>query len=134
MSDSTHCQDQILLEGMSFYGYHGVNPEERTQGQRFVVDMRVELDLSKPGRSDRLDDTVNYTDLYNTVKAVVEGEAYNLLEAVAEAIARQVMVSFPVLAVWARVTKPSPPIKNAVLQGVSVEVYRERKTRHESHE
>ena len=127
MSDPTHPHDRITLDGMSFYAYHGVNPEERTQGQWFVVDMRVELNLSKPGRSDRLDDTVNYTDLYQTVKAVVEGEAYNLLEAVAEAIARQVLVSFPVSAVWARVTKPSPPIRDAVLKGVSVEVYRERK-------
>ena len=127
MSDPTHPHDRITLDGMSFYAYHGVNPEERTQGQWFVVDMRVELNLSKPGRSDRLDDTVNYTDLYHTVKAVVEGQTYHLLEAVAEAIARQVLVSFPVSAVWARVTKPSPPIRNAVLKGVSVEVYRERK-------
>ena len=73
MSDSTRHRDQILLEGMSFYAYHGVNPEERTQGQWFVVDMKVEVELSKPGRSDRLEDTVNYTDLYHTVKAVVEG-------------------------------------------------------------
>jgi dihydroneopterin aldolase len=128
MSDSTHYQDQITLDSMSFYAYHGVNPEERTQGQWFVVDIRVDLDLSKPGRSDRLDDTVNYTDLYHTVKTVVEGQTYNLLEAVAEAIARQVLDSFPVLAVWARVIKPSPPIKDAVLQGVSAEVYRERRS------
>ena len=132
MSDSTHHHDQITLDGMSFYAYHGVNPEERTQGQWFVVDMRVELDLSKPGRSDRLDDTVNYTDLYHTVKTVVEGQTYNLLEAVAEAIAQQVLDSFPVSAVWARVTKPSPPIKNAVLKGVSAEVYRERKSQHDA--
>ena len=130
MSDSTHHQDQITLDSMSFYAYHGVNSEERTQGQRFVVDIKVELDMSKPGRSDRLDDTVNYTDLYHTVKTVVEGQTYNLLEAVVEAIARQVLDSFPVLAVWARVTKPSPPIKDAVLQGVSAEVYRERMSQH----
>ena len=132
MSDSTHQQDQITLDSMSFYAYHGVNSEERTQGQRFVVDIKVELDMSKPGRSDRLDDTVNYTDLYHTVKTVVEGQTYNLLEAVVEAIARQVLDSFPVLAVWARVTKPSPPIKDAVLQGVSAEVYRERRSQHDA--
>ena len=134
MNDSSRHQDRILLEGTSFYGYHGVNPEERIQGQWFVVDMRVELDLSKPGHSDLLDDTVSYTDLYHTVKAVVEGEAYNLLEAVAEAITRQVLVSFPVLAVWVRVTKPSPPIKDAVLKGAAVEVYRERTTEYEKRE
>ena len=56
------------------------------------------------------------------------------MEAVAEAIARQVLVSYPVPAVWVRVAKPSPPIKDAVLQGVAVEVYRERKAGHESDE
>ncbi|MBI4312116.1 MAG: dihydroneopterin aldolase, partial [Chloroflexi bacterium] len=44
--------DSILLEGMAFYGYHGVNPEERALGQRFVVDLQVYLDLSRAGASD----------------------------------------------------------------------------------
>jgi dihydroneopterin aldolase len=116
------------MEGMSFYAYHGVNPEERELGQRFVVDLTVEADLSVPGRSDELSDTVDYSEVYRAVKAVVEGEPYNLLEAVAEAVARRVLTSFPVTAVRARVTKPSPPIRNAVLDGVSVEVYRVRQS------
>jgi dihydroneopterin aldolase len=116
----------ITLEGMTFYAYHGVNQEERELGQRFVVDLTVETDMSVPGRSDELSDTVDYSEVYKTVKAVVEGETYNLLEAVAEAVARHVLASFPVAAVRARVTKPSPPIKGAVLDGVSVEVYRVR--------
>lgn len=125
-SDNGQPHDSITLEGMTFYAYHGVNPEERALGQRFVVDLTVEANLSAPSRSDKLSDTVNYSELYRTVKAVVEGETYNLLETVAEAIARRVLASFPIVAVRARVTKPSPPIRDAVLDGVSVEVYRVR--------
>ena len=129
-SDKRPPRDSITLEGMTFHAYHGVNPEERELGQMFVVDLTVEADLSGAGRSDKLSDTVNYSEIYRTVKAVVEGETYNLLEAVAEAVAQRVLASLratgPVMAVRVRVTKPSPPIKGAVLDGVSVEVYRER--------
>ncbi|MFH1140648.1 MAG: dihydroneopterin aldolase [Chloroflexota bacterium] len=127
MSDSKPSRDHILLEGMTFYAYHGANPEEKELGQRFVVNLQVELDLSAPGRSDVLADTVSYTGLYQAVKAVVEGERFNLLEAVAEAIAQRVLASFPpVSAVLARVAKVSPPIKGAILGKVAVEVYRHR--------
>lgn len=125
-SDNGPPLDSIKLEGMTFYAYHGVNQEERELGQRFVVDLTVETDLSAPGRSDSLSDTINYSDVYRTVKAVVEGQTYNLLEAVAEAVAQRILASFPAVAVRARVTKPSPPIRGAVLAAVSVEVYRER--------
>ncbi len=125
-SDNGPPLDSIKLEGMTFYAYHGVNSEERELGQMFVVDLTVETDLSAPGRSDKLSDTINYSEVYRTVKAIVEGQTYNLLEAVAEAVAQRILVSFPISAVRARVKKPSPPIKNAVLQWVAVEVYRER--------
>ena len=126
MNEMRTPQDRIHLEGMIFYAYHGVNPEEQELGQRFVVDLQVELDLAAAGCSDALAETVSYTHLYRTVRAVVEGERYKLLEAVAEAIAQRVLASFPVSAVRTRVKKPSPPIRDAVLEGVTVEVYRKR--------
>ena len=90
------------------------------------MDLWVELDLKTAGQSDVLADTVSYSELFRTVQAVVEGETYNLLEAVAEAIVQRVLASFPVFAVWARVKKPSPPIRDAVLKGAAVEVFRTR--------
>ena len=126
MSNDPKSQDHILLEGMTFYAYHGANPEERELGQRFVVDLKVQLDLAAAGRSDALADTISYTELYRAVKTVIEGKRYHLLEAVAEAIAQRVLASFPVSAVRTRVKKPSPPIKDAMLEGVAVEIYRER--------
>ncbi len=118
--------DSILLEGMAFYGYHGVNPEERALGQRFIVDLQVYLDMAKAGASDDLRDTVNYSDLYKTAKSVLEGPPYNLLEAVASVLAQRVLVAFPVTAVRVRVRKPSPPIHDAVVGSASVEIYRAR--------
>ena len=112
---------------MAFYAYHGANPEEKQQGQRFVVDLQAELDLTIPGRSDNLADAVSYTGLYHAVKAIVEEERFNLLEAVAEAIAQRVLASFPLVsAVLARVAKVSPPIQGSILEKVGVEVYRHR--------
>ena len=126
MSDAGASPDRIPLEGLTFYGYHGVHPEERKLGQRFTVDIRAYLDLTAPGRSDNLEDTVSYSELYRIAKAVVEGEPHNLLESVAETIARRILDSFSVEAVKVRVGKPSPPISGAALKGVSVEIYRER--------
>ena len=118
--------DRILLQGMRFFGFHGNNPEERQSGQPFVVDLEVETDLSAAGISDSLDDTINYAALYRTVKAVMEGPPRNLLEAVAQYIADDVLDGFKVDAVTVRVRKTQPPIQNARLESAGVEIRRSR--------
>ena len=118
--------DRIVLEGMQFYGFHGVNPEEQALGQSYLVDLAVELDLSQAGQSDRLDDTVSYTHLYRVVQSVMEGESRNLLETAAEAIADQVLAQFPVDAVSVSVKKPRPPVRGSVIEHAMVEIYRRR--------
>mgnify|MGYP003322315802 FL=1 len=126
MLDCPAPRDRIILDGMRFYGYHGVNPEEKAQGQPYIVDLSVDLDLRGPGSSDQLEDTVNYTRLYRAIRAIVEGESRNLLEAVAQAIADRILDEFSVEAVGVRVKKPSPPIKGSVIENASVEIYRRR--------
>ena len=116
--------DRIVLEGMQFYGYHGGSAEERSLGQLFQVDMEAELDLSVAGNSDRREDTVSYTHLYRVVRDVMEEEAKNLLESLAEDIASRALEAFPIRAVRVQVKKTRPPIKGAVLSGAAVEVYR----------
>ena len=118
--------DRIVLEGMQFYGFHGVNPEEQALGQSYLVDLAVELDLSQAGQSDRLDDTVSYTRLYRVVQSVMEGESRNLLETAAQAIAAQVLAQFPVDAVSVSVKKPRPPVRGSVIEHAMVEIYRRR--------
>ena len=109
---------------MQFYGFHGVNSEERTLGQPYEVDMEVELDLQPAGRSDDLEDTVSYTQLYRLAQAVMEGPPKFLLEAAAETIAQQILAQLPVNAVRVRVRKPRPPIRGSSIDHAAVEIYR----------
>ena len=118
--------DQIMLDGMRFYGYHGVNPEERALGQPYVVDLTAELDLRQAGQSDRLEDTVSYSHIYRAVRDIVEGEPRNLLEAVAEAIAARVLADFPVDAVTVTVKKPNPPVRGSSIRQSAVRIRRGR--------
>ena len=121
--------DRIILTGMQFYGFHGVNAEERALGQPFVVDLEAELDLEPAGASDNLTDTVSYTHLYRVVQDVMEGEPYNLLEAAATKIVDSVFMQQPsVAAVRVRVSKPRPPIRGSVIDSAGVEIYRIRPT------
>ena len=118
------------MEGMQFYGFHGVNVEERSLGQSYVVDLAVEIDLGVSGRSDCLEETVSYTHLYRSVQKVLEGESKNLLEATAEAVAGRILEEFPVDAVQVRVKKPRPPIKGSFVENAVVEIYRVRDQNH----
>jgi dihydroneopterin aldolase len=120
-------QDTIFLEGLRFYGYHGVNPEERVLGQRFMLDVEIAVDLRRAGQSDELGDTISYSDLYKLVRGIVEGEPKNLLEAVAESIATSVLEQFPsVSLVSVTVRKPEAPLKGAILDAAGVHITRAR--------
>jgi dihydroneopterin aldolase len=119
--------DAILLEGLRFFGYHGVYPEERTLGQRFLVDVVAEVDLRRAGERDELENTVNYQSLYTTVRSIVEGEPMMLIEAVADRTARSILESFPtVTAAEVTVRKPEATIRGAHLDAVGVRVRRVR--------
>ena len=118
--------DRIILEGMHFYGYHGDNAEERRLGQPFQVDLEVEMDLDLAGKSDLLQDTVNYAQLYQDVKEVMEGRPRNLLEALTDSIANLVLNSYPVMNVRVLVRKTRPPIGGGLLTSVGVEIFRSR--------
>ena len=117
--------DEILLEGMRFYAYHGVNAEERALGQRFLVDVVMAVDLRRPGQSDDLADTVSYSDVYKVVRGIVEGEPRNLIEAVAEEIAAAILTEFPPVArVTVTVRKPEVPMKGSLLDAAGVRITR----------
>jgi len=118
--------DKIYVNRMEFYGYHGVFPEENRLGQRFIVDLAVSVDLKQAGRTDELEFSVNYGELYQVCKEVVEGKPYKLLEAVAEEIAASVIRAFPlVMDVTVKVIKPDPPIPGHY-KSVAVEITRGR--------
>jgi dihydroneopterin aldolase len=119
--------DEILLEGMRFDAYHGVNPEERALGQRFSVDVVLAVDLRRAGQSDNLAHTVSYSAVYKVVRAIVEGEPRQLIEAVAEEIASVVLTEFPpVEHITVTVRKPEVPMKGAMLDAAGVRITRSR--------
>lgn len=118
--------DKICLEGMIFYGFHGVYPEEKSRGQRFIVDLELITDLSQPGQSDALEDTVNYGEVYSLVREVMEGRSHNLMESLAHLIAARVLERYNVEEVKVTVHKPDSPIKGAVLAAARVEVTRRK--------
>ena len=117
-------QDHIILKGMMFYGYHGVNPEERLVGQKFVVDVTVKCSLLKPSLSDMVCDTVSYSDLFKTVKSIVEGPPHNLLESVAKNISDSILLSYDIESISVTIKKPDVPINGANLDYAGVTLTR----------
>lgn len=119
--------DKVILEDMLFYGYHGLFPEERRLGQRFRVDLELFADLKQAGRSDKMEDSIHYGMVYDTVKEIVEGEAKNLIEAVAETIAAALLEQFDLLhACRVKLIKPDAPIPGH-FKSVAVDIYREKR-------
>jgi dihydroneopterin aldolase len=117
--------DKIILQGMEFYGYHGVLSEERSLGQRFIVDLELELDLRPAGKSDDLELTINYAKVFELVESVVRGNPRRLIESVAEDIASAVLEQFPVAAATVRLKKPQAPVPGH-FASMAVEIRRAR--------
>ncbi len=101
---------EITIDGLELYAYHGVLAEEKTLGQPFLLDVRLTIPSCAGCRSDDVDDTIDYTEVIDTIAGVVTEECFDLLERLADAVARAVLERFAVERVWVRVAKPRPPI------------------------
>ena len=102
--------DKILLSNLGFYGYHGVLKEEN-----FLA-----------GLSDDINKSVSYAEVYNVVKDITENKQFNLLEALAENIAEEVLNKFILInGVMVRVRKPEAPV-NGIYDYFGVEIRRTR--------
>ena len=118
--------DRIFLHQMQFEGRHGVGDEERSAPQVIDVDVEMSLDLTRAGSSDDLEQTVNYSSAFDRCRVIVEEQSFHLLEGIAEAIASDLLDTFPRLeAVLVRVRKPGVPI-DGVLEYAGVEIERSR--------
>lgn len=121
--------DRIEVARIAVFGRHGVLPEEAVLGQRFYISLEARLDLGPAGRSDDVARTVSYADLTQIAVAIATERRFNLIEALAEAIAATILDRFPpVDAITVRVDKPSAPVP-AILDGVSVAITRQRGVR-----
>jgi 7,8-dihydroneopterin aldolase/epimerase/oxygenase len=117
--------DYIHLNEMEFYGYHGALPEETKLGQRFRATVSLATNLEEAGKTDDLDNTVNYAEVYELCKEIIEGSPKKLIEAVAEKIAGDLLSRYSTKVTGVRVVliKPDPPIAGHYAS-VSVDITR----------
>lgn len=117
--------DQILLTGIRGTGHHGVFAEERRDGQEFIVDVALDVDLLRSAASDDLADTVDYGTVASDIHALITGEPHDLIETLAEGIATVCLRHPAVEAVTVTVHKPQAPI-TVPFDDVAVRITRRR--------
>ncbi len=117
---------KVHLNNMIFYGYHGVFPEERKLGQRFIVTLMFETNPDLDLEIHALEDTVDYTRVFDEVKHIMETHQFYILEKCANEILDKLFSDFPkIMRANIRIKKPFVAI-NASLDGVEVEMERTR--------
>ena len=102
--------DFIQLTGIRCYGYTGYLQEERFLGQWFEVDLRIGVDLARAGKSDRIEDTLDYRSVIAAVKAIISTAKFDLVEKLAETIMTTVLAFDLVQQVDLKLHKPAAPI------------------------
>ena len=118
--------DKIIVKDLKLFCYHGVNPEEKVDGQNFVFDIEAFLDLSLPCKTDNVDDTVSYAKIIKTVRRVAQSEKNNLLEYVSQRVVDALFEEFPMIEkINLTLKKPEAPIK-ADFDYVAVQIERAR--------
>lgn len=121
--------DKIYIKGLQLFAYHGVNPEEKRDGQTFVLDITLCADLTRARVSDRLEDTVNYAAVRKTVQRAFTKARYDLIERAAEVVCQAVLDDFPMVEeITLLLKKPQAPM-NAVFEYVAVEITKGREVR-----
>ena len=118
--------DTIFITGVVIHARHGVMEHETEVGQRFVIDLELSVDLSESSRTDRLSDTVSYSNVVATATAAFKNTNYKLLERAAGAVADAILAAFPrIAAVEVTVHKPHAPIA-ATFDDIGVTLVRSR--------
>lgn len=104
--------DQIIIENLELFGYHGVFEEEAFLGQKFIVNARLYLDTRQAGQTDDLTQSLDYGEVCQFIKKLVETERYMLIEKIAEEIASGLLLTYDLLQkVEITVKKPWAPVR-----------------------
>ena len=104
--------DKIIVKDLKLFCYHGVNPEEKIDGQNFIFDIEACVDLSVPCVTDNVDDTVSYAKIIKAVRRVAQSEKNDLLERVAQRVADELFNEFEKIdSLVITLKKPEAPIK-----------------------
>jgi dihydroneopterin aldolase len=117
--------DLVEIRGLKLKGRHGVTDEERSAEQPFVINLAARLDARQAAILDDLSSTMDYEEAVRIVAKIVTGESYQLIETLADRIARALLTNPRVLDVWVRVAKTHAPLSEDV-EEVAIEVSRSR--------
>ena len=115
----------IRLNNMNFYGYHGVYDFEKEQGANFEIDLELFTSLTKSSKSDNIEDTINYEDVYEQVKKAFGSKSYFLLEKLADSISKSIFEEHKIDKLIIRVRKINAPL-DGKLDSVEIELKRKR--------
>jgi 7,8-dihydroneopterin aldolase/epimerase/oxygenase len=121
--EATETVVTVEVSGLSLYTHVGITDAEREVGQRLVIDLRLDVGESHAILTDRVEDTVDYAEVCQSV-ALVAQQSYRTLERLCTAVADRILADFEVESVWVKAAKPEPPIALPVDE-VAVEVWRE---------
>jgi dihydroneopterin aldolase len=116
--------DFLIVKGATFWAKHGYYQEENKFGQKFIVDVEVNVDMKKQCETDELDRGYSYVTIYNIIKKVIVGEHHKLLQRIAQRIADEVIKSYPVNQVKVAVKKPHVAI-GGIVDYTAVQIVRE---------
>lgn len=118
--------DKIIIKNLKLYAFHGVNREEKINGQNFYLDIECALNLSEASLDDDINSTVSYADIIKSVRKSFLKERYDLLEKAAGEAALGVLNDFPkVNSVKITLKKPEAPVK-ASFDYAAVEIEKTR--------
>jgi dihydroneopterin aldolase len=117
--------DCVFVEGIKFHGFHGLTRLERQVGVRLSVDVRLDVDLSKAGRTDRVADSLDYRKVHEKVMQVGRGRSHRLLESFASTLLDELLRDFAAERVTVRVRKETP-VLDGIVDSVGVEMSRSR--------
>ncbi len=118
--------EKITIKGLKLFAYHGVNPEEKENGQNFIIDLDYYVDATKACYLDNIENTVSYAKVVKVVRAAFTGEKYDLIERVAQVVCDAVFDAFDSIAkIEITLKKPEAPI-NADFDYVAVTLVRDR--------
>lgn len=117
--------DKITIRGLEIFANHGVYPEENVLGQKFVVSAVLYTNTRKAGLTDDLSCSTNYGEVSHFIKKFVEGHTFQLIETIAERLAEEILLNFPLIQkIDLEISKPWAPI-GLPLDTVSVQITRE---------
>ena len=118
--------DYVYVKNLVFFANHGVRDEERKLGQKFRMSLRVETDFTRAAQKDRVDLTICYKSLIQTVLEFNAAKTFYTLEGLGDGLARKILTDYPqAQSVSLSLEKPGAAI-DAVFDAVGVELYRHR--------